>query len=86
MLVFWAGQNGPVQFELLLVAASERDHQSVRIPYRLILESTESIESDMLRRLSHDRHASIKLYVTLHSPRFDYRVRRRAAAPRENRL
>ena len=57
------------------LAASERDRESVRISVQTYLRITESIESDML---SHDRHASIKLWKVDHSPHFDYRVR---AAP-----
>ena len=68
------------QFELLLAAASKRDHESPRISVQTHLRITESIESDML---SHDRHASIKLYTVLHSPRFDYGVRRFASCALE---
>ena len=61
----------PNQFELLLAAASKRDHESPRISVQTHLRITESIESDML---SHDRHASIKLYTVVRSPLFDYGV------------
>ena len=50
--------NGAALFELPLAAASERDHESLRISVQTHLRITESIESDML---SHDRHISIKL-------------------------
>ncbi len=72
------------QFELLLAAASERDHESARISVQTHLRVTESIESDML---SHDRHASIKLYTVDHRSLFDYRygVRRGRRAPGDPR-
>ena len=53
-----------VQFELLIAAASEPDHESTRISVHTHLRITESIESDML---SHDRHLSIKLWSVDHS-------------------
>ena len=64
-------------FELLLAAASKRDRESHRISVQTHFRITESIESDLL---SHDRHASIKLYTALHSPSFDYRVRAHVAS------
>ena len=71
--------NGAALFELPLVAASERDHESLRISVQTHLRITESIESDML---SHDRHASIKLWGLDHSSLFDYGVRYRGTVDR----